>query len=50
VKELGYKPYRPQLKTALGDDDYDRRMEFCEKWIPKFEDPSLLDHIDYQIL
>lgn len=46
VRELGYHAYRPQLKFELSDDDYDRRMEFCEQWIPKLEEePGLLDHI-----
>jgi transposase len=37
IKELGYKPYIPSRTLALGDGDEDRRMQFCDTWIPKFE-------------
>ena len=32
LKELKLKPYIPRLSQALSDDDYDRRLEFCETW------------------
>ncbi|UYV69991.1 hypothetical protein LAZ67_7001405 [Cordylochernes scorpioides] len=31
LKDLGYKPYIPELIHAFHEDDWDRRMEFCEK-------------------
>lgn len=46
MKQLGFKPYRPTLIIELNDDDFDRRSEFCESWIEKFEeDPNLIDSI-----
>ena len=38
-----FKPYRPTLVVDLNEDDFDRRSEFCEIWLEKFEyDPDLL--------
>ncbi|CAF2800673.1 unnamed protein product [Rotaria sp. Silwood2] len=46
MKELGLKPYRPQLLHALHDDDPDRRCEFAEIFLNLVDDdPSLLDRI-----
>ena len=32
LKELKLKPYIPRLVQVLNEDDYDRRLEFCEVW------------------
>ena len=32
LKELKLKPYIPRLCQALNEDDFDRRLEFCETW------------------
>ena len=32
LKELKLKPYIQRLSQALNEDDYDRRLEFCETW------------------
>ncbi len=46
MKELGLKPYRPQLLHALNDDDPDRRCEFADIFLNLVDDdPSLLDRI-----
>ena len=46
MKELGLKPYRPQLLHALNEDDPDRRCEFASIFLNKLEeDSSLLDRI-----
>ena len=33
LKELKLKPYIPRLVQGLRDDDFDRRLEFCEQWL-----------------
>ncbi len=33
LSTLGIGPYRPHLVHALNDDDFDRRVEFCEVWL-----------------
>lgn len=46
MKQLHFKPYRPTLIVKLNEDDFDRRSEFCEVWLEKFEnDPDLIDRI-----
>ena len=46
MKELGLKPYRPQLLHALNEDDPDRRCEFASIFLNQLEeDSSLLDRI-----
>ena len=37
LKELGLKPFRPRLIHALSDDDFDRRLEFCESFLEMVE-------------
>jgi hypothetical protein len=46
MKMLNFKPYHPTLIVNLNDDDFDRRSEFCEIWLEKFQsDPLLIDNI-----
>ncbi|CAF1096118.1 unnamed protein product [Didymodactylos carnosus] len=46
IKQLNFKPYRPTLIVELNEDDFDRRSEFCESWIEKFQnEPDLIDNI-----
>jgi len=46
LKELGFKPYRPQLLHALNEDDPDRRCEFADIFLKLVaEDSSFLDRI-----
>lgn len=46
MKELGLKPYRPQLLHALNEDDPDRRCEFADVFLNLLsEDSSLLNRI-----
>lgn len=46
LDKLGFRVYHPQLVAELSDDDYDRRMEFCELWLNKFnEDDHVVDRI-----
>lgn len=46
MKELGLKPYRPQLLHDLNDDDPDRRCEFAEIFLNLVaNDSSLPDRI-----
>ncbi len=46
LKELGLKPYRPQLLHALNEDDPDRRCEFADIFLKLVaEDSSFPDRI-----
>lgn len=46
MKKLNFKPYRPTLIVQLNEDDFDRRSEFCETWLDKFDnDSDLVDRI-----
>lgn len=46
MKEIGLKPYRPRLLHALNEDDFDRRVQFCENFITQFnDDPTFVDKI-----
>jgi transposase len=40
MKELGLKPYRPQLLHALNEDDPDRRCEFADVFLQLAADDS----------
>ena len=40
IKELGLKPWYPRLVQELNEDDYDRRLEFCENFYDNFGDPA----------
>jgi transposase len=42
MKELGLKPYRPQLLHALNDDDPDRHCEFADIFLNLLADNSSL--------
>ncbi|CAF2008707.1 unnamed protein product [Rotaria magnacalcarata] len=43
---LHLKPYHPSLIVNLNEDDFDRRNQFCEMWLEKFNnDPNLIDHV-----
>lgn len=45
-KALLLKPYRPRLIHQLSEDDYDRRVEFSERFIAMHDaDPKLIDSI-----
>ena len=43
MKELGLKPYRPQLLHALNEDDPDRRCEFADTFLNLIAVDSSLD-------
>ena len=46
MKELGLKPYRPQLLHSLNEDDPDRRCEFADTFLNLLaDDSSLLNRI-----
>jgi len=46
LKKLDLRCFRSQKVVELSDDDKDRRVEFCETWIQKFEnETNLVDHI-----
>lgn len=38
IKKLGLKVWRPRLLQQLNDDDFDRRLEFCERFGELFND------------
>lgn len=40
LKRMNYRAYRPRLIHALHEDDYDRRLEFCEWFIGCQEDDN----------
>ncbi len=43
LQKLDLKAFRPQFVVELSDDDFDRRMEFCERMLALVhKDPSLL--------
>lgn len=43
-KSLGFKPYIPRLVHALNEDDYDRRVEYCETFLSLLQNESDLIH------
>lgn len=46
LHQLKLYPYIPRLVQFLNDDDYDRRLQFCEIFLNQYEnDPSLTDKI-----
>ena len=46
MDDLGMKPYRPQLVHALNEDDNDRRLQICERFLAYVDDnPDILDDI-----
>lgn len=45
-KELNLKPFRPRLIHGLSDDDFDRRVQFCQTFMNMVESSALdLDRI-----
>ncbi len=45
-KLLGFKPYIPKLIHELNEDDFDRRIEFCEIFLSLVENkPDLVNRI-----
>jgi transposase len=45
LRKLDLRPWRPTQVQALGDDDYDRRMEFCATWLTKLEENAELSDL-----
>jgi hypothetical protein len=46
MHDLKLKRYRPRRVHALNDDDFDRRMEFCETLLYMIdEDETLVDRL-----
>ena len=44
LKDLKMKPYIPRLVQALNEDDFDRRVEFCEIMLQHLSDDETLIH------
>ncbi|CAF1346410.1 unnamed protein product [Adineta ricciae] len=45
-KPLSFKPYVPRLVQELNEDDFDRRIEYCETFLSLLEtEPDLIHHI-----
>ena len=38
MKDIGLQPYHPRLLHALNEDDFDRRIQFCENFITQYID------------
>ena len=46
LKQIDFKPYRPRLVIELNEDDQDRRVEFCELMLDKFQtEPNFVHKI-----
>lgn len=46
LDEHGFYPYRATLVHGLLEDDFDRRVEFCQKWLDKLHSsPRLADRV-----
>lgn len=46
IKSLNLRVYVPRLVQSLHEDDFDRRLEFCEEMLRNFENnPDLIDKI-----
>lgn len=46
IKQLGLRHYIPRLVQELNEDDYDRRLQFCEEMLRKVHtDDQLVSHI-----
>ena len=43
-KSMGFKPYIPRLVHELNEDDFDRRIEYCETFVSLMEDEPDLIH------
>ncbi|CAF3328987.1 unnamed protein product [Rotaria sp. Silwood2] len=39
-KSMGFKPYVPRLIHELNEDDFDRRLEYCDTFLSLLEDDS----------
>lgn len=51
LNKLDFHKYRPYKCVELSDDDYDRRVEFCEAFSDMIdENPDLPDHIIWSIM
>ncbi len=45
-EELNYHPFKPQLIHGLHDEDFDKRVEFCEIFLDMVEnDETILDRV-----
>jgi hypothetical protein len=45
-KSMGFKPYIPRLVHELNEDDFNRRIEYCEEFLSLLEtEPDLIHHI-----
>ncbi len=45
-KRMGFKAYVPRLVHELNEDDYNRRIEFCETFLSLLdEEPDLINHV-----
>ena len=42
IKDLGFKIWRPRLVHQLLEDDFDRRLEFCEQFEPTFPNLNII--------
>jgi DNA-binding MurR/RpiR family transcriptional regulator len=46
LHHMGLRPFHPRLVHALNEDDYDRRLEFCENFLEMMnDDDTLIDRI-----
>jgi hypothetical protein len=46
MRDMNLYPYRPRLIHSLNEDDFDRRVEFAEKWLQRLQDdPSSEQHV-----
>jgi hypothetical protein len=43
-KSMGFKPYIPILVYELNEDDFDRRVEYCETLLSLSQNESDLSH------
>ena len=45
-KSMGFKPYVPRLVHELNEDDYDRRVEYCETFLSLLRnEPDLISRV-----
>ncbi|CAF4656865.1 unnamed protein product [Rotaria sp. Silwood2] len=45
-KSMGFKPYIPRLVHELNEDDFDRRIEYCETFLSLLEnEPNLIHRV-----
>lgn len=45
VKKLHFRPYIPRLVQSLTEDDFDRRMEFCEEFLALIQKQTNLPNL-----